>query len=122
MTDNPAPARRDPRVSTFSPGSAWVEFGYPNANGRRLRMALLDISVSGLSFSVKGDLPLVVPGAQFEDVIVRVGDCEIHGHFVVKHIALGGPEVACGGMFYPKAVPDLLKLNGVIAGAMARAS
>jgi len=123
MSDNPAEPRRDPRVSIFSPGSAWVEIAYPAAAGRRIRLPLLELSVSGLSFALEGDLPLVTRGAHFEAIVVRVGECELQGALVVKHVTDGGPgRISCGGMFYPKGVPDLLKLNGVIAGAEARAS
>ena len=63
--------QRDPRYAVPVAVDACVEFSFPNPNGRRLVLPLLELSASGLSFIVDHELPLLVRGARLEGVLVR---------------------------------------------------
>jgi hypothetical protein len=108
--------QRDPRYPIPPAVEARVEFNYPNPSGRRLSLLLLDISASGLSFVADHELPLVVRGANVDGVEVRVGDTNIEGKLVIKHLTRGDAyEVMYGGVFYPASAPDQQRLNDVIS-------
>ncbi len=99
---------------------AQVEFEYPGPGGRRCNFPLIDISVSGLSFTFRDELPDLDSGTNVSSVVVRLGKCDIHGDLLVMHVTAQSPtETTCGALFYPSKDADLLKLKSAIAGIEA---
>ena len=114
--------QRDPRYSIPMAVDACVEFNFPNPSGRRLVLPLLELSVSGLSFIVDHELPLLVRGARLEGVLVRVGDSEISGRLLLKRLTRGvRSEAIYGGVFYPETEQDQNKIGAVLTGLASRA-
>jgi hypothetical protein len=113
--------QRDERFSILQSRDARVEFCYPNPQGRPLRLQLLDISVSGLRFRLSEQLPLLARGGVIEGVVVRVGECEMRGKLLIKHVTVEDSRKHCGAIFYPADESDLYKLNGVLAGISIQA-
>ena len=99
---------------------ARVIFAYPGPGGRRCELALIDISISGLSFRYRDELPDLESGATLSAVVIRLGRCEIHGDLLVMHLTpYSSGETVCGALFYPAKDADLLKLKSAIAGIEA---
>jgi hypothetical protein len=95
---------------------ASLEFNFPNKEGRRLVLRLLELSIAGLSFVAENDLPLLVRGARIEDVLIRVGGREIAGRMLIKHrTPARGAEIIYGGFFYPETEQDQNKLSSVVS-------
>jgi hypothetical protein len=112
--------RKQPRRTTSGSGKAWVEVNYPQPEGRQHRLALVDVSVSGLSFVFEEQLAGLETGTDLHDVLIRVGDCEIHGELVVMHVTPHGHDRwLCGALFYAAGDTDLLKWRSAIAGMEA---
>jgi hypothetical protein len=114
MTTRAALRQRDRRYPILRPQKACIEFSH----GRRdWCLPLLDISVAGLSFTVDEEVPGLENGLKLEDAVVRISDCEMHGHLVIRH-ATSNPDWTThyGAIFYPAEEADMLKLNGVLAG------
>jgi len=112
--------RKQRRQTTSGSGSAWIEITLPRPEGLKHRFALLDVSVSGLSFAVEEPLPGLESGADLGSVLVRLGDCEIHGELVVMHVTSQGQDRrVCGALFYAATDIDLLKWRAAIAGMEA---
>ena len=114
--------RRQIRHGVAPDKDAWVEFEHPSPNGRQHRVKLVNLSCSGVSFSLgpEEDLAGLEPGTEIPAAIVRVGDCMIYGDMLVMHLTpCGGSSLVCGALFYPKSDGDLVKLKGVIAGMEA---
>jgi hypothetical protein len=116
MQETKSFVQRDPRYAIPPNVDARVEFNYPNPEGRRLSLQLLDLSVSGLSFVADHELPLVVRGAKLEGAVIRVGDAEIEGKLLIKHFTRGEAyEVMYGAILFPENAQDQQKLNDVIS-------
>jgi hypothetical protein len=99
---------------------ARLEFDYPGPGGKNFDFALIDISVSGLSFHCGDELPGLDSGTTLSPVVIRLGKCDIHGDLLVMHVTQGPPgETICGALFYPAKDADLLKLKSAIAGIEA---
>lgn len=112
--------RKQRRRTTSGSGNAWVEITCPQPEGRLHTLPLLDVSVSGLSFMFEEPLPGLESGASLNNVLVRLGDCEIRGELVVMHLTPQGPgRWACGALFYAASDTDLLKWRAAIAGMEA---
>lgn len=121
MAKTRSTVQRDPRYRIPPLLEAFVEFRYPNPNGRLLSMPLTDLSVAGLSFAASSELPLIVRGARIEDVVVLLGDIRMEGKLLIMHSTPGGPRVVYGAVFYPATEPDQLRLSGVIEGLASQA-
>ena len=99
---------------------ARIVFHYPGPGGRRCELPLIDISISGLSFRYRDEIPRLETGTALAAVTVRFGSCEIEGDLLVMHVTPHAPgETLCGALFYPAKDADLLKLKSVIAGIEA---
>jgi len=108
--------QRDQRFSMPLAVEATVRFNYPNPNGQRRSMTLLELSASGLSFVAENELPLIVRGAKLEGVVIQVGDTEIEGKLLIKHLTTGeSAEVLYGGVFYPATMTGQQELSGIIS-------
>ena len=107
--------QRDQRYAFLRSQNAHVVFRFPE-DGEILERPLYDISVSGISFELDTLLPLLSRGTVIASVRVRVGECDMLGKMLVKHVTRNGPEVICGAVFYPATEMDLNKLNGLMAG------
>ena len=120
MTTTTGCRRKQRRRTTSGSGSAVVEINYPQPEGPRHQLALVDVSVSGLSFVFEDELAGLEAGADLHDVLIRLGDCEIHGELVVMHVTPQGPDRSlCGALFYAAGDTDLLKWRSAIAGMEA---
>ena len=98
---------------------ARVEFAYPGPNGRCYELDVTNISSSGVSFSLErtDELTGLEEGTSLSEVVIRVGDCSIHGEMVVMHVTGDADSRrVCGALFYPATDTDLVQLKGVIAG------
>ena len=98
---------------------ARVGFAYPGPNGRCYELDVTNISSSGVSFSLErtDELTRLEEGTSLSEVVIRVGDCSIHGEMVVMHVTGDADSRrVCGALFYPATDTDLVQLKGVIAG------
>lgn len=117
MTTTTGCRRKQRRRPAAGSGTACVEIQYPQPGGRQHELALVDVSVSGLSFSFEEEFPGLESGTDLSDVVVRLGDCEIRGELVVMHVtARGDDRWLCGALFYAATDTDLLKWRSAIAG------
>ena len=99
---------------------ARLEFQHPSPGGRHFDFPLIDISVSGLSFNCGDALRNLEGGSTLPSVVIRLGNCEIHGDLLVMHVTPHSPSVTvCGALFYPAKDADLTKLKSAIAGITA---
>jgi c-di-GMP-binding flagellar brake protein YcgR len=106
--------RRHPATGTVE---AFVEITYPDSVARNLRLPLVDISISGLSFVLTEELPAIENGTNITDIVVRLGDCEIRGELVVMHLTpQTETRTICGALFYAASDQDLLKYRSAVAG------
>jgi hypothetical protein len=99
-----------------------LEFVYPTPNGKSFHSPVVNISASGLSFSLEAgpEMPQLEEGASVPDVVLSVGDCSIRGEILVMHVTADpDSRYVCGALFYPSTDTDLVKLKGVIAGMEA---
>ena len=117
MPSHTAIRQRDRRFPLFRPQKASVEFTH---DGRGWHLPLVDVSVAGLSFVTDEEVPGLKVGLRLENVVMRIAECEIRGNVAIRH-ATAHPDwtTLYGGIFYPAEEPDLLKLNGVLAGIEA---
>jgi hypothetical protein len=117
MSRKVACRRTQRRFSISQTASAFVELEYPPSSGNRLKLPLVDISVSGLSFRFTDELAGIDSGTSLGPVKIHVGNCEMSGEFLIMHVT---PESAfrtiCGALFYPTSDDDLIKLKSVVAG------
>ena len=110
--------RRQLRHAFDDPWVACVEFEHPSPNGRHFRLAVSDLSASGLSFDVSADDDLDLEiGSTLPGVQLRVSDCVVRGELVTMHMTTrpGGGRT-CGALLYPESDDDLMKLKSLIAG------
>lgn len=112
--------QRDRRFALLQSRNARVQFAYPANCERRRDQPLLDISVSGLSFGLEHELPLLARGAVIHGAVVCVGECAMTGKLLVKHVTRSARQFVCGAVFYPASEIESVKLNGVIAGISAQ--
>jgi hypothetical protein len=113
--------QRDPRYRIPPLLEAFVEFRFPNPDGRLLSMRLTDLSVAGLSFVADSELPLIVRGARIDGVTVLLGDIRMEGKLLIMHATPGGPRVLYGAVFYPATEEEQRKLSEVISGLASQA-
>lgn len=115
--------RRQRRYSVSRERSGCVEFEYPSPNGRHYRLALTNVSASGISFAIEQDdeeLSYLESGANLNRATVRIGDCMIRGDMVVMHVTSDSESRhICGALLYPESDTDLVKLKSVLAGMEA---
>ncbi len=120
MTVSQACRRKVRRHSATGTVEACVEITYPDSASRNVRLPLVDISISGLSFIMTEELPAIESGSNLTNVVVRLGGCEIHGELVVMHMTpQGGERTICGALFYAASDEDIIKLRSAIAGMEA---
>jgi hypothetical protein len=109
--------RQQRRFASRGAGIARVELCYPGETGRRYVLPLVDASASGLSFSFEDELPGLEAGATLPDVVVRLGDCDVHGELVVMHVTPKNEALTlCGALFYATTDTDLVKWRSAVAG------
>jgi len=109
--------RRHRRHRIASEQRAHVELDFPSTSVEGNRCPLLDVSVAGVSFVLSDQLVGVEVGTDIRDVVIRIGDCVLHGDLMVMHVTPG--RRVCGALFYPTTDTDLLKLKSLIAGLEA---
>jgi hypothetical protein len=120
MTTSQACRRKARRHSATGTVEAFVEITYPDSVARNLRLPLIDISISGLSFIMTEELPAIENGTNITDTVIRLGDCEIRGELVVMHVTpQSDNRTICGALFYTATDDDLMKLRSAIAGMEA---
>lgn len=119
MTISQACRRKVRRHSTTGTVEACVEVTYPDSDARNVRLPLVDISISGLSFVMTEELPAIENGTNLPEVVVRLGECEIQGELVVMHTTPHDDRTICGALFYAETDDDLMKLRSAIAGMEA---
>ena len=121
MTTTTGCRRQQRRRATSGSDSTCVEIKFPQPEGRKYELALVDVSVSGLSFALEDELPGLESGTDLADVVVRMGgDCEIHGELVVMHVTpRGSGRWLCGALFFAATDTDLIKWRSAIAGVEA---
>ena len=109
--------RSTPRFRVPEDHPAVLEVVYPQGAGEPRRFVLRDISISGISFVIPGDLPMPESGSEFNRVRLTLPHTEIFGDLLVMHATPTNPEeIVCGSLFYPASEDDLMKLKGVVAG------
>ncbi len=111
--------RRQHRYPVSRGKLARVEFAHPGPHGRRYDLDVTNISSSGVSFLFEetDELTGLEEGTSLPGVVIRIGDCMIHGEMVVMHLTGDtGSRRSCGALFYPATDTDLVQLKGVIAG------
>jgi hypothetical protein len=125
MAVRTATRRKQRRYSIERDRNAIVAFEYPCPSGRPYRLPLLNVSKAGLSFALddRDELTTLDPGTRIEDVVVRIGDCEIDGEMVLMHLTPDDQSKAlCGALFFPSSDDDLIKLRSLVAGMEAVAA
>ena len=125
MTVRIASRRKQRRYAVPKSHAACVEFEHPSPNGQTYRLAITNVSASGLSFDVDeyAELQQLEEGANVADATVRFGSCMIRGDLVVMHVSSEeGDGAICGALIYPDSDTDLVKLKSVIAGIEAIAN
>jgi len=117
MTTAQACRRETRRHPAKGSEEACVELSTPNRTGERLRLSLVDISISGLSFVVGDELPGIEDGSDLSDAVIHLGECQIRGDLVVMHLTpQTDTRTLCGALFYAASDEDLLKLRSAVAG------
>jgi hypothetical protein len=111
--------RRQRRYVVRDQRVACVEFEHPSPNGRHYRLQVVNLSASGVSFSLEGEAPELDAGTSLPHSVLRVGECMIRGDLVVMHLTSELAGLVCGALFYPETDTDLVKLKSVIAGMEA---
>jgi len=111
--------RRISRRFAIAEGAdASIEFVWPDG-GRTVRARLLDISVSGLSFTMPEGTPRLPSGAMVHKVGVQLGRCRFGGDLLIMHVTQQQAGAVCGALFYPATDDDLDRLKSAIAGIEA---
>lgn len=111
--------RRTTRHVLPAGGDASIEFPFPEG-GERQQFRLLDLSVSGLSFLLGENPPLLEAGLELPNVVLRVANCEVRGDMLVMHVTSDSvSQSQCGALFYPASDIELVKLKSVVAGIEA---
>jgi hypothetical protein len=111
--------RRQKRHAIVRDDRASVEFDYPVPHGKTFAVPLVNVSASGLSFTVEGtdELTRLEEGTSLPGAVVRVGDCRIRGELLVMHVTADPRSgYVCGALFYPATDADLIMLKSVVAG------
>jgi hypothetical protein len=117
MTTAQACRRKARRHPAKGSEEAYVELALPNRTDERCRLPLLDISISGLSFSIGDELPGIENGSSLLEAVIHIGDCEVHGDLVVMHLTpQTETRTICGALFYAASDQDILKLRSAVAG------
>ena len=106
--------REESRFGVSSTLRATVEFTESDKMHREL--ALRELSVSGLAFSMPGPLPGIEPGAMLDKSVIRLGELEIHGSMTVLHTTRGfGAQYIVGAQFFPRSEADSNELIGLVS-------
>jgi hypothetical protein len=117
MTRRTACRRTQRRFSISQAATAFVEFECPPSSGNWLKLPLVDISVSGVSFGIIDELDSIDSGTSIGPVKIHLGNCEMAGEFLIMHVTPeGSGRTICGALFYPASDDDLIKLKSVVAG------
>ena len=120
MTTSTTCRRTQQRHTAVGTNTASIELSFPQPEGRRYLLPLVDLSVSGLSFVFEEELAGIENGTALSDVRVHLGNCEIQGDLVVMHITeRSSTQWTCGALFYAAGDTDLLKWRSAIAGIEA---
>ena len=91
---------------------ATVEFVHPHPGGHHCCMKLRDISASGVSFFLAGDLPGLEVGDTIDRVTINIEGYELHGDLLVMRLTPDASRGAvCGALFYPRGDRNLHALN-----------
>ena len=94
--------RREPRFQ-LSPDEGFVEIVH---GSRSMRGSLIDISLSGMGFSLDSD-PGLEAGAELTGSTVNIGGSVVRGDIILLNMRRGdGPEMRFGALFYPRAGAD----------------
>jgi len=110
--------RKQARYTMTQDPEAFVEFPVPRAGGRTVRLPLVNLSASGVSFAVENDSELVQleAGTTIPRAVARVGTHRVRGELVVMHVTGGrDSRYVCGALLYPATNADLVELRGLIA-------
>jgi len=111
--------RKQHRHTPLETDQAFVEVAWPQPSGIRHRLPVVDISVSGLSFSYD-DLEDIEGGTNLPEVVIWLGECEILGELLVMHVTpQPGNRKVCGALFYAASDTDLIKWRAAVAGIEA---
>lgn len=111
--------RRQSRFSVKDTTQATLRFTYPGTKGDEHRMAVVNVSASGISFKVEADqgIARLDEGMALDEVELRIGDCTMRGDLLVMHVTQSADSgYVCGALFYPASDTDLVKLKSVVAG------
>jgi len=120
MATKTATRRRIRRHSVSNATGAFVDLEYASAKGLSCSLPLIDISMSGISFTFEDELPGIEDGVTLSGAVIRLGDCEIRGDLTVMHLTPHtGTTTLCGALFYPASDTDLVKVKSIIAGIEA---
>ena len=108
-------SRRDEsRVDLPSDLGAWIEFR--DADDRRHRLALTQLSASGCAFHMPGPIVGIKHGAMLADVTLSAAEMEIRGNVEVCHLTRGfGSDYSCGVRFFPSSDDDRNRLIGLVS-------
>ncbi len=103
--------RRDDR---FMLDGAKIE--WRNDVGESRTFQLLDISRRGLNFGLETDAAPPSEGTEMEEVLLQVGEREIHGRLVVTQVLDSTVRgTTCGGEFHPASPDDEDGYQSIIA-------
>ncbi len=114
--------RRGHNRHVLPPSAAGLaEFGYPGPGDHPCKMALRDVSASGLSIVLAHELPGLEPGSRLDGATLRIGARTFRADLLVMHVTPGPRAGAiCGALVFPVEDADLLTLREVIADLEAR--
>ena len=94
--------RREPRFQ-LGPDEGFAEIVH---GSRSMRGSLIDISLSGMGFSLDSD-PGLEAGAELTGSTVNIGGSVVRGDIILLNMRRGdGPEMRFGALFYPRAGAD----------------
>ena len=117
MATTTACRRKQRRHITLGTDQASVEVAWPQPSGQRHRLTLMDVSISGLSFTFEEELQGIESGACLPETVIRLGETEIHGELVVIHVTQQTENrQVCGALFYAATDNDLVKWRAALSG------
>ena len=123
MTIRDACRRKNPRFPLSPALQGTIEFGFPDRDGARCTMALLDLSRGGISFVLRHELPGLEVGESIDGARLSLGERVVNGDFLVMHLTPDATEGAvCGALFFPSEDADILTLRAVLATLEAEAT
>jgi hypothetical protein len=90
-----------------------VEF--ENSRGLQWRLPIVDVSPGGLAFGLDERVPCPPIGSRIPEMVIRLGEHEIRGSFVVCHVTSSFSQgIVCGGRFTANTRFDERRLESMI--------